>query len=263
MTGHYRMNRGWMENPVFRREPYTRAQAWCFLIEKAAWKARVQPMGSDSIPVERGECAASIRFLAQRWKWNKTKVERFLARLESENMLTRTRSKTGTPITIIRVCNYDKYQATPDESGTEVGQHRDTSGTKDKKEERKEEKNRGPYSFEGKVIKLTETDFTRWEQTFKNIPNLRAVLEGRDAWLSEQPEGRRKSWFQSTAAWLANKDAEFAKSRPADGEEIDPKWRERQELAEAALKEKAGDNVIPGHGSDREPERPAQGHHEP
>ena len=122
--------------------------------------------------------------------------------------------------------------------GQQMGQQRDSSGTNYKKGKKDKEKNRRPYSFKGKVIKLTETDFARWEKTFKNVPNLRALLEGRDAWISEQPEDSKKTWFRSTAAWLANRDAKAAKDRPADGDEIDSNWRERQERAEAALKEK-------------------------
>lgn len=261
MSGHYRMQRGWMENPAFRHEPYTRAQAWCFLIEKAAWKDRIQAMGNESVSVQRGEYAASLRFLAERWKWSKSKVDTFLNRLESEKMLKRTCSKTGTltgtPLTVISLCNYEKYQASADNGGTPTGtrpgQHRDSTGTNDKKEERKEEKNRGPYAFEGRVIKLTESDFTRWEQAYKNIPNLRAQLESRDAWLSGQPDSAQKTWFRSTAAWLANKDADAVRARPAEGDEVDPNWRERQEQAEATLKAKDRGNVIPGPGSARSP----------
>lgn len=38
MSGYYRMARGWMSNPAFANEPYSKAQAWCWLIEQAAWK---------------------------------------------------------------------------------------------------------------------------------------------------------------------------------------------------------------------------------
>ena len=265
MTGHYQMQRGWMENPAFRHEPYTRAQAWCFLIEKAAWKDRIQAMGSESISVQRGEYAASIRYLAERWKWSKSKVDTFLNRLESEKMLKRTCSKTGTAtgtptgtaLTVISICNYEKYQASADNGGTPTGtptgtrpgQHRD-KGEEVSKKGRKE---RGPYAFEGKVIKLTESDFTRWERVYKNISNLRAQLESRDAWLSGQPESAQKTWFRSTAAWLANKDADAVSARPTEGEEIDPNWKARQDRAEQALKERDGSNILPGPGSTRKP----------
>ena len=63
------------------------------------------------------------------------------------------------------------------------------------------------YAFEGTVIRLTHDDHERWRKSFSNIPNLDALLESRDAWLADNPE-RKKSWFQSTAAWLAKKDAE-------------------------------------------------------
>lgn len=66
------------------------------------------------------------------------------------------------------------------------------------------------YTFKGAVVRLTEEDLTRWQNTFINIPNLRALLESRDAWLAEQPADVQRKWFHSTAAWLANKDAQYA-----------------------------------------------------
>ena len=76
------------------------------------------------------------------------------------------------------------------------------------------------YAFDGKVIRLTERDHDRWKKSFSNI-NLDSVLESRDAWLSEQPAADRKKWFQTTAAYLANKDTEALASKPPayDGEQ--------------------------------------------
>lgn len=73
------------------------------------------------------------------------------------------------------------------------------------------------YAFEGVVVRLTPKDLSSWEATFRHIPNLRAELTSRDAWLSEQDDATRKKWFQSTSTWLRNRDAEFAaKPKPAE-----------------------------------------------
>ena len=129
MTGHYRMQRGWMEHQFFGREPFTRAQAWCWLIEKAAWKDRTQSTGKDYVSVRRGEYATSVRFLAERWQWSKSRVQRYLAGLESEGMAERRvidacskcGTASGTPLTVISICNYDIYQASADNGGTPSG----------------------------------------------------------------------------------------------------------------------------------------------
>lgn len=66
------------------------------------------------------------------------------------------------------------------------------------------------YAFAGAVIRLTHGDFARWQRSFCNIPNIMALLEARDTWLSGQPDAERKKWFVTTPRYLANKDNEYA-----------------------------------------------------
>jgi hypothetical protein len=62
--------------------------------------------GTD-IELARGELVASVRDMAKRWVWPKTKVERFLAALKREGMLG---TGTGTPFgTVYCVVRYDTY----------------------------------------------------------------------------------------------------------------------------------------------------------
>lgn len=129
-TGYYRMHRGWMEHPAFGREPFTKAMAWCWLVEHAAWKDTTQPVGRHFVQVQRGQLAVAIRYLAEAWMWSKSSVDRFLTRLETGTMIG---TQPGTQYSIITICNYDKYQGdgdadgTPDgtQSGTRVGHDRD------------------------------------------------------------------------------------------------------------------------------------------
>jgi hypothetical protein len=66
--------------------------------------------------LKRGEMRMSVRFLAERWKWDRCRVERFLRRLKSE---TAVETVSETPHgTIYRVVNYDIYNAPKKESET-------------------------------------------------------------------------------------------------------------------------------------------------
>ena len=57
--------------------------------------------------------------------------------------------------------------------------------------------------FKGNTIKLNEADYTRWQNAFKNIPNLDAVLQSRDDWLTYDADPKtRKRWYISTSAYL-------------------------------------------------------------
>lgn len=116
---------------------YSKAEAWIDLIQSARFEASKTYVGNKVVIVKRGEFAASLRFLASRWKWGKTKVEGFLKLLEADGMIVkRTDDKTGQ--TIIIICNYDRYNTLKDSDKTEdktpLRQQQDTSKTKKNKE---------------------------------------------------------------------------------------------------------------------------------
>lgn len=108
-TGYYRMHRGWMDNPdLFDRQPYSRREAWCWLIENAAWAPRRQPVSSVVVNLQRGQLAASVRFMASAWGWDEKRVRRFLDRLKTASMIA---ADTAAGVTLVTICNYEIYQA--------------------------------------------------------------------------------------------------------------------------------------------------------
>lgn len=124
------IDRGVFDHDCFADEPFTEREAWMWLIAEAAWKARTRRIGRVVVNLARGQLAASLRFMAERWGWNKDKVDRFLARLKNRDMIA-TDSATG--ISVITICNYNNYQkvSLPDatsaatQTETEVRQQRD------------------------------------------------------------------------------------------------------------------------------------------
>lgn len=57
------------------------------------------------------------------------------------------------------------------------------------------------YAFEGKIIKLKQEDFEKWEKAYPDL-NLNAELLQRDLWLEEQPPEVQKRWFLSTSQYF-------------------------------------------------------------
>lgn len=106
-SGVFAISRGIFDHPFFADEVFTEREAWIWLIREAAWRDRTTRSGKAVVKLDRGECAHSIRFMAEAWGWHKSKVERFLERLKIETMIE-TRIETG--ITVITVSNYDEYQ---------------------------------------------------------------------------------------------------------------------------------------------------------
>jgi hypothetical protein len=128
--GVFAVSRAVFDHDCFANEPYTEREAWMWLISSAVWKAKTVRIGKFVANLKRGQAAYSVRFLADKWQWSKSRVDRFLGRLENRDMIG---TQTGTGITIVTINNYNQYQrvSLPDrdssgtQSGTAAGQQRD------------------------------------------------------------------------------------------------------------------------------------------
>ena len=92
--------------------PFDDRSAWIDLIllanrEDGAFQVR----SGEVIKVPRGSHFTSIRKLAERWHWSKDRVNRFLATLTATQMVTQTRTPTGTLLSLV---NYDNFQGRRD-----------------------------------------------------------------------------------------------------------------------------------------------------
>jgi hypothetical protein len=134
-TGTFNVARAIWEHPVFAPSPFSEREAFLWLVSEAAWKPRTARAGRVIVDLERGQLCASIRFMAEAWGWSKSRVERYLKRLENHAMIC---AKSGTGQMVLTIQNYNEYQHPWDSGGTQAGHKRDTSGTNYKKEISKE-----------------------------------------------------------------------------------------------------------------------------
>ena len=90
---------------------YSRFEAWLDLLQSARFEDAKQYIGKyRSVMVKRGQLVASVRFLADRWKWSTKRVINYLSAIEKDGQISReTPKETG--ITIISITNYDVYNA--------------------------------------------------------------------------------------------------------------------------------------------------------
>lgn len=105
--GVFAVDRGIWDHPMFADEPFTEREAWSWLIGEASFKTRTRNVGGKIVQLERGQLAASVRFMAERWKWSKSRVDRFLKRLKTGTMIG---TDSGTGLLVITISNYDRYQ---------------------------------------------------------------------------------------------------------------------------------------------------------
>ena len=118
MSGFAVLYRALSEHPLFAGDA-SRLGAWAWLILKACWKPSKFNITGKIVDLERGQLCASRAQLAVAWGWSPSAVERFLTRLETEQMIERA---TGQGRTIITICNYAEYQDVESETGQATGQ---------------------------------------------------------------------------------------------------------------------------------------------
>jgi hypothetical protein len=215
--GFFVINRGIFGHPAFASEPYSEREAWIWLIGAAAWKATRIRSARGMTTLERGQLMHSERFLAIKWMWSRSRVTRFLFRLETEQMVSRQQDHETNRITI---CNYDEYQLggatdrTEDKAETEPAANQQRTKEEELKNLRKKNIEGGAeappdnvvplsrqYAFEGRLVKLSQQDLDRWRKTYSALIDIGATLQAADDYYSENPPKEGK-WFFPVSRWL-------------------------------------------------------------
>lgn len=143
MSNYFKVDRGVFNHNLFAGQEFSKRDAWAWLMASACYQDHKTRIGGNTVVLKRGQLSYSLRYIAEKWLWSKSKTERFLGVLKTETMIE---IENETWQMIITICNYAKYQdAEVDietenltKSGTVAGQHRDSSGTN--KNTRKQEK---------------------------------------------------------------------------------------------------------------------------
>ncbi len=119
MEGWIKLHRQIVENEFYLSERFTKAQAWIDLIILATHKERtVYPKGVE-IKLTPGQLCWSQVSLANRWKWDRKTVGKYLETLRKRKMVD-TRKTNVT--TIITIKNWFLYQG----DGQRNGQRKDS-----------------------------------------------------------------------------------------------------------------------------------------
>jgi hypothetical protein len=137
LSGYVRLHRDLLSHPAFRNDAEALAFAWLFA--RAAWKdTRVRYKG-HAVSLRRGQLAVSIRDMADALDRDKAWVERLFKRLRAETMIE-TAAEAG--VSVVTICNYDKYQpqGDGDKAVGETVRETDARQTRDTEQRREEDK---------------------------------------------------------------------------------------------------------------------------
>ena len=134
--GYVKIHRTVWDHPVFNGD-YNQAGIFVWMINQAAWRDTEVRYRGCRVQLKRGQLCVSIRDISRKFGASKSTISRLLKRLESGTMVGQHRDSSGTPANIITICNYDKYQASNQGPGTGVGQGWNGSGTQNKEEKKR------------------------------------------------------------------------------------------------------------------------------
>ncbi|TXH12587.1 MAG: hypothetical protein E6R03_12625, partial [Hyphomicrobiaceae bacterium] len=93
-----------LEKELFREKPFCPLGAWVWILMNVNFEDKMDAYGEL---VKRGEMHTSQAKLGEIWGWDRSRVQRFLTRLEREQ---RIEQQTNSRRTKIRTTNYELFQ---------------------------------------------------------------------------------------------------------------------------------------------------------
>lgn len=246
--GHVKMSRkAYAEHP-FWNEPreFSKWEAWEWMIQAAAWRDHKRVVGMTVVELRRGEFLGSVRFLAEAWGWKRSRVHDFVRLLlEMGQIAGQRETHAGT---VYMLVNYDTYQSSPGDSGTDArtpertaertgsGHRADTKrtrsgqreGSKEGKEVKEGERARRARSLPGDWAPNEQHEAIAEERGV----DLHAEAEKMRDWAAAEGASKR-DWDATFRNWLRRADpprngSHATSSQPAPGQPIPVNWTDEQ-----------------------------------
>ena len=107
MTGYLRIYRHLLSDPIFRDKQEALCYIWMALM--AAWAPCTIYDQGQKYELDRGELVASLRSLSSLFGWSRSKVDRFLRRLEEGQKVSRRVSTKGRKSQVIHLLDYESF----------------------------------------------------------------------------------------------------------------------------------------------------------
>lgn len=150
MSGWIKLHRDIKNHWLYtEKRKFSKFEAWNDILLNVNFAPAKTIIKGKFIEVNRGESIMSLDSWAERWRWNKSSVKRFLELLKKDSMIT---LKNETVTTRLTVCKYEYYQGERNANETSVKRKRNANETQTKpieeEEENKEEKKEINISFE-------------------------------------------------------------------------------------------------------------------
>ena len=128
MKGYIKIHMGLLLHPALQKKNKSLCEigAFVWLLLEASFLPRKYRIQNAEIDLKRGQLCCSVSYMAQAWNWDKSKVQRYLARLKHFDTITSdTPNDTSADIpNIITICHYDDYQDMPNDTPNDNKQNK-------------------------------------------------------------------------------------------------------------------------------------------
>ena len=200
--GYFKFWRCFQDNPRANDPKYV--LLWIWLLMLATHKPRSGIFKGERITIKPGQFLTGRKFLVDKTKINRSKIERLLKIMEIEHQIEQQSSNVNRLITIV---NWNKYQQDEQQSEQPVSNQRATSeqpvSTNKNDKNDKNDKNKAYVNFE----KFTLTTWNLFCNDFPTLPRIQEITPKRRSLLKKRFE--QKSFKDFDAIIKAIKEQPF------------------------------------------------------
>ena len=204
-NGWIKLHRQIVDNWIW--EDPAKLKAWLDILLMVNHEDKKILVNGQLVTIKRGEKLTSIIKLAERWKWSKRRVMRFLDLLEDDEMCTTKRTTNGTTIKVVNYADYQDFvipkrdtvvttNGTPD--GTADGTPPGTQTITNKNYKNDKREGNAPHTFTPPDEQEVR-DYCKAMDYKMNVSLFMAYYEARDWCLSH---GKKMAdWKKAVTAW--------------------------------------------------------------
>lgn len=197
--GYILLHRQLIDHPLYFAEPFCRIMAWIDLLLLANHATGYIYVRGNRIEVNRGQVGLSEDTLAQRWKWSRGKVRRFLNELENDQQIVQQKSRVKS---LISVVNYDKYQLGSTTDSTTDGQQTDTNNKNNKNNKNIEGVPSSPSKAKKRFTPPSLDEVKAYATTRGRTDLTKSFFDYYDAGDWKDKDGKPvKNWKQKFISW--------------------------------------------------------------
>ena len=224
MEGYVKLYRSSMKDPLYMNESFTKWQAWCDLILSAYYVPAEFFIRGIKVKTKRGCVYKGTLELADRWRWSRGKVDRFLNYLVNDKRISIQKNNV---VSCISILNYDKFQQNGTTNDTTNKAANDTPNRSTQKKDKKE-----------KNILFPESQNDTGDDLLKKVIDELEELKERLDEQEKQKKPKKKEKKNKEPNPLITKGREVFESRYSDLFNDSYYWQAKDAVAMESLTKK-------------------------